>query len=124
MIAKIEIEVRAMPVGVEMHGASRHGGNDQQFLQACSRIWGGGRTRPRKLKIKEALKLIVDEEAAKMINEEELKCARSRMPSKTASCSSTKSTRSRAGQETMGADVSRRRRAGADLLPLGGGLHG
>ncbi len=34
---------------------------------------GSARTRQRRLKVKEALKLLVDEEASKMINEEELK---------------------------------------------------
>ncbi len=34
---------------------------------------GGGRKKSRKLKISEALKLLVDEEAAKLINEEELR---------------------------------------------------
>ena len=47
--------------------------------------------------MKEALKLLTDEEAAKLVNEEELK-ARVRTPNRTASCSSTRSTRSRAGR--------------------------
>jgi hypothetical protein len=34
---------------------------------------GGTRTRPRKVKVREAFKLLTDEEASKMINEEELK---------------------------------------------------
>ena len=34
---------------------------------------GSGRKKSRKLKIKEALKLLIDEEAAKLVNEEELK---------------------------------------------------
>ncbi|HEX8957881.1 MAG TPA: ATP-dependent protease ATPase subunit HslU [Burkholderiaceae bacterium] len=34
---------------------------------------GGGRKKKRKLKIREALRLLVDEEAAKLVNEEELK---------------------------------------------------
>ena len=34
---------------------------------------GGGRKKPRKMKIKDAMKLLVDEEAAKLVNEDELK---------------------------------------------------
>ncbi|SDF21675.1 ATP-dependent HslUV protease ATP-binding subunit HslU [Massilia sp. PDC64] len=34
---------------------------------------GGGRKKPRKMKVKEAMKLLVDEEAAKLINEDEMK---------------------------------------------------
>jgi ATP-dependent HslUV protease ATP-binding subunit HslU len=34
---------------------------------------GGGRKKPRKMKIKEALKVLAEEEAAKLINDEELK---------------------------------------------------
>ncbi len=42
-------------------------------LQGLFQNLGGGRTRTRKLKIKDAFKLLREEEAAKMINEEELK---------------------------------------------------
>jgi ATP-dependent HslUV protease ATP-binding subunit HslU len=34
---------------------------------------GGGRKKPRKMKVKDAMKLLVDEEAAKLINEDEMK---------------------------------------------------
>jgi ATP-dependent HslUV protease ATP-binding subunit HslU len=34
---------------------------------------GGGRKKSRKLKVKEAMKLLIDEEAAKLVNEDELK---------------------------------------------------
>src|SRR5580700_1448520 len=69
---EIEIEVRAMPMGVEIM-APPGMEEMQQQLQGMFQNLGQGRTRHRKLKIKEALKLLVDEEASKMINEEELK---------------------------------------------------
>src|SRR5258708_5409456 len=69
---EIEIEVRAMPLGVEIMAPPGMEEMTQQ-LQGMFQNLGGGRTRPRKVKIKEALKLLVDEEAGKMINEEELK---------------------------------------------------
>jgi ATP-dependent HslUV protease ATP-binding subunit HslU len=34
---------------------------------------GGGRKKPRKMKVKDAMKLLIDEEAAKLINEDEMK---------------------------------------------------
>ena len=69
---EIEIEVRALPVGVEIMAPPGMEEMTQQ-LQGMFQSLGGGRSRQRKLKIKEALKLLIDEEAAKMINEEELK---------------------------------------------------
>jgi ATP-dependent HslUV protease ATP-binding subunit HslU len=69
---EIEIEVRSLPVGVEIMAPPGMEEMTQQ-LQGMFQSLGGGRSRQRKLKIKEALKLLIDEEAAKMINEEELK---------------------------------------------------
>ena len=69
---EIEIEVRPSPLGVEIMAPPGMEEMTQQ-LQGMFQSLGGGRTRPRKLKIKDALKLLVDEEASKMINEEELK---------------------------------------------------
>jgi len=34
---------------------------------------GGGRKKPRKMKVREAMKILVDEEAAKLVNEDEMK---------------------------------------------------
>ncbi|HEY6955008.1 MAG TPA: hypothetical protein VI385_07170, partial [Flavisolibacter sp.] len=45
----------------------------QQQLQAMFQNLGGNRTRTRKVKVREALKLLTDEEAGKLINEDELK---------------------------------------------------
>jgi ATP-dependent HslUV protease ATP-binding subunit HslU len=42
-------------------------------LQSLFQNLNSGRTRTRKLKVKDALKLLQEEEAAKMVNEEELK---------------------------------------------------
>ena len=57
--------------------------------------FGGQRRKTRKLKIAEAMKLLVDEEAGKLVNEDEITRRRpSTTPSRTASSSSTRSTRS------------------------------
>jgi ATP-dependent HslUV protease ATP-binding subunit HslU len=42
-------------------------------LQGMFQNLGGGRTKTRKLRIKDAFKLLTDEEAAKMLNEEDIK---------------------------------------------------
>src|SRR6516164_5987318 len=69
---EIEVELRAMPMGVEIM-APPGMEEMQQQLQSMFQNLGGNRTRTRKLKVREALKLLTDEEAAKLINEEELK---------------------------------------------------
>jgi hypothetical protein len=45
----------------------------QEQLSSMFANLGGQRTRPRKLKVKEAQKLLVEEEAGKLVNEEELR---------------------------------------------------
>ena len=89
----------------------------QEQLSSMFANLGGQRTKPRKLKVKEAQKLLVEEEAGKLVNEEELRARALQMPSRTASCSSTRSTRSRAARTAIGADVSREG-VQRDLLPL------
>ena len=69
---EIEIELRAMPIGVEIM-APPGMEEMQQQLQSMFQNLGGNRTRTRKVKVSEALKLLIDEEAGKLINEEELK---------------------------------------------------
>src|SRR6202020_1613770 len=64
---EVDIEVRALPVGLEIMAPPGMEEMTQQ-LQGMFQNLGQGRTRSRKVKIKEALKLLVDEEAAKMIN--------------------------------------------------------
>ena len=69
---EIEIELRALPAGVEIM-APPGMEEMQQQLQSMFQNLGGQRSRPRKVKVKEALKLLVEDEAGRMINEEELK---------------------------------------------------
>lgn len=69
---EIEIEVQAMPIGVEIMappGMEEMTGQLQNMFQNFS----GQRTNKRKMRIKEALQILTDEEAARLINEEELK---------------------------------------------------
>ncbi len=69
---EIEIEVEAARVGVEI--MTPPGMEDMTSqLQDMFANMGAGRTKSRKLRIRDARRLLIDEEAAKMINEDELK---------------------------------------------------
>jgi ATP-dependent HslUV protease ATP-binding subunit HslU len=69
---EIEIEVSVTPVGVEIMAPPGMEEMTSQ-LQSMFQNIGGSRTKSRKLRIKDARKLLCDEEAAKMINEDDLK---------------------------------------------------
>jgi ATP-dependent HslUV protease ATP-binding subunit HslU len=69
---EIEIEVSAAPVGVEIMAPPGMEEMTSQ-LQGMFQNFGSGRTKTRKMRIADALKVLCDEEAAKMINEEDLK---------------------------------------------------
>ncbi|HDN69525.1 MAG TPA: ATP-dependent protease ATPase subunit HslU [Gammaproteobacteria bacterium] len=69
---EIEIEVSVTPVGVEIMAPPGMEEMTSQ-LQGMFQNMGGNRTKSRKLRIKEARKLLRDEEAARMINEDDLK---------------------------------------------------
>ncbi len=69
---EIEIDLQATPVGVEI--MTPPGMEDMaNQLQGMFQNMGSGRTKTRKLKISDALKVLAEEEAHKMVNEEELK---------------------------------------------------
>ena len=69
---EIEIEVSSTPVGIEIMAPPGMEEMTHQ-LQGMFQNLGSGRTRRRKLRIKDAFKVLRDEEAAKRINEEDLK---------------------------------------------------
>ncbi len=68
----IEIEVADVPGGVEIMAPPGMEEMTNQ-LQSLFSNMGKGKKKARKLKVKEALKLVRDEEAARLVNEEELK---------------------------------------------------
>src|SRR6202453_1537944 len=113
---EIEIEVRTAPMGVEIMAPPGMEEMTQQ-LQGMFQNLGNGRTRQRKLKIKEALKLLVDEEASKMINEEELKLRAVENAEQNGIVFIDEIDKIARRQETTGADVSREG-VQRDLLPL------
>ena len=69
---EIEIDVSVTPVGVEIMAPPGMEEMTSQ-LQGMFQNMGGNRSKSRKLRIRDARKLLVDEEAAKMINEDDLK---------------------------------------------------
>ena len=113
---EIEIELRAMSAGVEILAPPGMEEMTQQ-LQGMFQNLGATRSRTRKLKIQEALKLLVDEEASKMINEEELKARAVENAEQNGIVFIDEIDKIARRQETMGADVSREG-VQRDLLPL------
>ena len=69
---EIEIQVSAAPVGVEIMAPPGMEEMTSQ-LQGLFQNIGQGRTKRRKLRIRDAMRLLEDEEAAKRVNEEDLK---------------------------------------------------
>ncbi|MCX8050069.1 MAG: ATP-dependent protease ATPase subunit HslU [Methylohalobius sp.] len=69
---EIEIEVQVPAMGVEIMAPPGMEEMTSQ-LQSLFQSLTSGKTRRRKLKIKDALKMIREEEAAKLVNEEEIK---------------------------------------------------
>jgi len=69
---EVEIQVSAAPMGVEIMAPPGMEEMTSQ-LQGLFQNLGQGRTKRRKLRVRDAFKVLKDEEAAKRINEEELK---------------------------------------------------
>jgi ATP-dependent HslUV protease ATP-binding subunit HslU len=113
---EIEVEVRAMPMGVEIM-APPGMEEMQQQLQSMFQNLGGNRTRSRKVKVREAQKLLVEEEASKLINEEELKVKAVANAEQNGIVFIDEIDKVTRRQETVGADVSREG-VQRDLLPL------
>jgi ATP-dependent HslUV protease ATP-binding subunit HslU len=70
---EIEIEVSSHPQGVEIMAPPGMEEMTSQLQQMFSRMGNGGRKKSQKLKVREALRLLRDEEAARFVNEDELK---------------------------------------------------
>jgi ATP-dependent HslUV protease ATP-binding subunit HslU len=113
---EIEVELRAMPVGVEIM-APPGMEEMQQQLQSMFANLGGSKTRTRKLKVRDAQKQLVDEEAAKLINEDELKVKALENAEQNGIVFIDEIDKVTRRQETIGADVSREG-VQRDLLPL------
>ncbi len=113
---EIEVELRAVPVGVEIMAPPGMEELSQQ-LQGMFSSLGGNRTSTRKLRVKEAFKLLTEEEAAKLVNEEELKAQALVNAEQNGIVFIDEIDKIARRQETSGADVSREG-VQRDLLPL------
>jgi ATP-dependent HslUV protease ATP-binding subunit HslU len=113
---EIEVETRVAPVGVEIMAPPGMEEMTSQ-LQGMFQNLAGNRTRRRRLKVADAYKLLVDEEAAKMINEEELKLQAVENVEQNGIVFIDEIDKVARRAETMGADVSREG-VQRDLLPL------
>jgi ATP-dependent HslUV protease ATP-binding subunit HslU len=113
---EIEIDVRSLPVGVEIMAPPGMEDLSQQ-LQGMFANLGGARTKPRRLKVREAFKLLLEEEAAKLVNEDELKLTALANAEQNGIVFLDEIDKIARRQETAGADVSREG-VQRDLLPL------
>jgi ATP-dependent HslUV protease ATP-binding subunit HslU len=113
---EIEIEVRAVPMGVEIMAPPGMEEMQQQLQSVLSGL-GGNRTKTRRVKVREALKIMLEEEAGKLINEEELKTLALANAEQNGIVFIDEIDKIARRQETMGADVSREG-VQRDLLPL------
>ena len=86
-------------------------------IQGMFQNLGGERKKPRKLKIREALKLLTDEEASKLVNDEELKLRAVQNVEQNGIVFLDEIDKITSRSETSGADVSRQG-VQRDLLPL------
>jgi ATP-dependent HslUV protease ATP-binding subunit HslU len=110
------VEVRALPMGVEIMAPAGMEDLTQQLQSMFSNL-GGSRTKARKVKVREAFKLLTDEEAAKMVNEEDLKLRALANAEQNGIVFIDEIDKIARRQETHGADVSREG-VQRDLLPL------
>ncbi|MBD3619442.1 MAG: ATP-dependent protease ATPase subunit HslU [Chromatiales bacterium] len=113
---EIEIEVSAAPAGVEIMTPPGMEEMASQ-LQGLFQNLGGARRQTRKMKIRDAMKVLTDEEAYKMINEEELKARALSMVEQNGIVFIDEIDKVAKRGETGGADVSREG-VQRDLLPL------
>ena len=113
---EIEIDVQISAVGVEIMAPPGMEEMTSQ-LQGMFQNLSGTRSRTRKLKIREAFKLLTEEEASQMINEEDIKIAAVNNVEQNGIVFVDELDKVARRAETMGADVSREG-VQRDLLPL------
>ena len=113
---EIEINVQAMPVGVEIMAPPGMEEMTNQ-LQGMFQNLGGNRSQTRKVKVKDAFRLLTDEEAAKLVDEEELKTKALEAVEQQGIVFLDEIDKVARRSDTQGADVSREG-VQRDLLPL------
>ena len=113
---EIEIEVAGAAVHAEIFAPPGMEELTSQ-IQGMFQNMGGARKKPRKLKIKEARKYLVDEEAAKLVNDEQIKVDAIRNVEQNGIVFLDEIDKITARSDMQGADVSRQG-VQRDLLPL------
>jgi ATP-dependent HslUV protease ATP-binding subunit HslU len=113
---EIEIDLKMPNVGIEIMAPPGMEEMTNQ-LQGMFQNLGNQKSKTRKLRVEEALKLLTDEEAAKMINEDELKLSALENAEQNGIVFIDEIDKVARRQETSGADVSREG-VQRDLLPL------
>ncbi|WKZ12726.1 MAG: ATP-dependent protease ATPase subunit HslU [Gammaproteobacteria bacterium] len=113
---EIEIEVRAMPGGVEIMAPPGMEEMTSQ-LQGLFQNLGMQRKKSRRLKVRDALKMLLDEEAARLVNDEEIKLTALANVEQNGIVFIDEIDKVAKRGEAMGADVSREG-VQRDLLPL------
>ena len=113
---EIEIELRGMGSGLEIM-APPGMEEMQQQLQTMFQNLGAGKTRAKKMKVRDAARMLIDEEAAKMLNEDELRASAVRNAEQNGIVFLDEVDKICRRQDTYGADVSREG-VQRDLLPL------
>jgi len=113
---EIEIELRSIAPGVQIMAPPGMEEMQEQLSSMFANL-GGQRTKPRKLKVKEAQKLLVEEEAGKLVNEEELRARALANAEQNGIVFIDEFDKIARRQDSYGADVSREG-VQRDLLPL------
>ena len=113
-----EIDVEVATPAASMEILTPPGMEDlSQQLQGMFQSLGGGKKKSRRMKIADALKALADEEAARLINDEEVKAAALRNVEQNGIVFLDEMDKIASRSETQGADVSRQG-VQRDLLPL------
>ena len=113
---EIEIEVAAAPTQMEILAPPGMEDLTQQ-IQGMFQNLGGGKRRQRKMKIRDAIKALADEEAARLINDEEVKAQALKNVEQNGIVFLDEIDKIASRSEAQGADVSRQG-VQRDLLPL------
>ena len=113
---EIEIDVTVKPIGVEIMAPPGMEEMTSQ-LQGMFQNLGNVKSRTRKLRVEDALKMLTDEEAAKLINEDELKLSALENAEQNGIVFIDEIDKVAKRGETSGTDVSREG-VQRDLLPL------
>ena len=70
---EIDVDVKAPAVGVEIMAPPGMEEMTNQLQGMFQNLGGGGKTKRRKMSVKDAMKVLTEEEAAKLVNEDEIK---------------------------------------------------